>query len=48
MINSITDEICAINDQICVSLDTVARKAVPWPTEIYERGRSLVRPRPEI
>jgi len=48
MINTITDEICAANDQICVSLDTVARKAVPWPKEIYDKGRSLVRPRPEI
>jgi acyl-CoA thioester hydrolase len=48
MIDPCTDDICAINDQICVSLDTIARKAVPWPKEIYEKGRSLVRERPEI
>lgn len=48
MIDSSSDEICAINDQICVSLDTIARKSVPWPTEIYEKGCSLVRTRPEV
>jgi acyl-CoA thioester hydrolase len=48
MIDSSTDEICAINDQVCVSLDTIARKSVPWPPDIYEKGRSLVRERPEI
>lgn len=48
MINPVTDEICAINDQVCVSLDTIARKAVPWPTEIFEKGQSLVRERPEV
>jgi acyl-CoA thioesterase FadM len=48
MIDGCTDEICAINDQICVSLDTVARKSVPWPDEIFKKGRSLVRERPEV
>jgi acyl-CoA thioester hydrolase len=48
MIDSSSDEICAINDQICVSLDTIARKSAPWPAEIYEMGCSLVRGRPEI
>ena len=48
MIDSSTVEICAINDQVCVSLDTIARKSVPWPAEIYEKGCSLVRERPEI
>ncbi len=48
MIDISTDEICAINDQICVSLDTIARKSVPWPEDIYEKGCSLVRERPEV
>ena len=48
MIDACTDEICAINDQVCVSLDTIARKAAPWPAEIFEKGKSLIRPRPEI
>ena len=48
MLDPCTDEICAINDQVCVSLDTVARKAVPWPEDIFEKGRSLVRERPDI
>ena len=48
MIDSTTGEICAINDQICVSLDTIARKAAPWPQEIFDRGKSLVRERPEV
>ena len=48
MIDPVSDEICAVNDQICVHLDTVARKAVPWPKEIYDKGTSLVRERPEV
>lgn len=48
MIDACTNEICAINDQVCVSLDTVARKAVPWPDKIFEKGKSLVRERPDI
>jgi len=48
MIDSSTDEICAVNDQVCVSLDTIARKSVPWPAEIFEKGRSLVRERPKV
>lgn len=48
MINTITDEICAINDQVCVSLDTIARKSTPWPPEIFEKGQSLVRERPDV
>ena len=48
MIDPIKDEYCAVNDQICVHLDTVARKAVPWPEDIFKKGRSLVRERPEV
>jgi acyl-CoA thioester hydrolase len=48
MIDSCKDQICAINDQICVSLDTVARKAVEWPPEICEKGQLLVRDRPTV
>ena len=48
MIDPVTDEICAVNDQVCVHFDTVARRAVPWPDEIFKKGRSLVRERPEI
>ncbi len=48
MIDPVADEVCAVNDQICVHLDTIARKAVPWPKEIYDRGKSLVRERPEV
>ncbi len=48
MIDPIKDELCAVNDQLCVSLDTAARKAAPWPDEIYRKGRSLVRERPEV
>ena len=48
MIDVTTDEICAINDQICVSLDSIARKAVPWPEEIFEKGKSLVKERPAL
>jgi acyl-CoA thioester hydrolase len=48
MIDPISDEVCAVNDQICVHLDTIARKAVPWPKDIYDRGKSLVRERPEV
>ena len=46
MIDACTREICAINDQICVSLDTISRKAVPWPENIYKTGKSLVREKP--
>ena len=46
MIDACTDEICAINDQVCVSLDTIARKSTPWPDAIYEKGKSLVKERP--
>ncbi len=48
MIDTITDEICAINDQICVHLDTGLRKSSAFPAEIFEKGRSLVRERPEV
>jgi acyl-CoA thioester hydrolase len=48
MIDAVTDEVCAINDQVCVHLDTVARKAVPWPRDILDKGTSLVRERPEV
>lgn len=48
MINRDSDVVCAVNDQICVHFDTVARRSVPFPTEIYERGRALVKPRPEV
>ena len=48
MIDAVTDEVCAINDQVCVHLDTVARKAVPWPPDILDKGTGLVRERPEI
>ena len=48
MIDPIKDEYCAVNDQLCVHLDTVARKAAPWPGAIYEKGLSLVRERPEV
>ena len=46
MIDACTDEICAINDQVCVSLDTIVRKSTPWPEAIFEKGKSLVRERP--
>jgi acyl-CoA thioester hydrolase len=46
MIDACTDEICAINDQVCVSLDTIVRKSTPWPDAIFEKGKSLVRERP--
>ena len=46
MIDACTREICAINDQVCVSLDTIARKAVPWPKKIYEKGKSLIEEKP--
>ena len=48
MIDACTDEICAINDQVCVSLDTIARKSTPWPDAIFEKGKSLVKERPVI
>ena len=48
MIDPIKNEYCAVNDQLCVHLDTVARKATRWPDEIYEKGLSLVRERPEV
>jgi acyl-CoA thioester hydrolase len=48
MIDVTTDEVCAINDQVCVSLDTVARKSAPWPDEIFKKGKSLVVDRPEL
>jgi hypothetical protein len=48
MIDVCTDEICAINDQVCVSLDTIARKSTPWPDAIFEKGKSLVKERPVI
>jgi len=48
MINRITDDVCAINDQRCVHFDTNARSSTPFPTDICERGRSLVRERPEV
>ena len=46
MIDACTEEICAINDQVCVSLDTVSRKAVPWPKKIFRRGQGLIKQRP--
>ena len=46
MIDARTKEICAINDQVCVSLDTIFRKAVPWPENIYKKGKSLIREKP--
>ena len=46
MIDACTREICAVNDQVCVSLDTIARKAVPWPKKIYEKGKSLIEVKP--
>tara|TARA_B100000676_G_scaffold292776_1_gene328787 strand:+ start:4423 stop:4872 length:450 start_codon:yes stop_codon:yes gene_type:complete len=48
MIDSCTEEICAINDQVCVSLDTQTRKSVPWTNDIFTRGQSLVRDKPSI
>ena len=48
MIDTITDEICAINDQICVHTDTTARKSAAFPKEIFEKGASLVRDRPDV
>lgn len=48
MINPLTDEVCAVNDQVCVHIDTRLRKSVAFPDEIYARGRALVRPRPEV
>lgn len=48
MLDSCSHEICAINDQVCVSLDTQTRKSVPWPEEIFEKGQSLVKERPVI
>lgn len=48
MIDRISDEVCAVNDQVCVHFDTTARKAVPWLEDIFARGKSLVLERPEI
>ena len=48
MLDSCSKEICAINDQVCVSLDTQTRKSVPWPEDIFEKGQLLVRERPVI
>jgi acyl-CoA thioester hydrolase len=48
MINRNTDVVCAINDQICVHFDTVARKSVPFPEDILAKGRAAVRPRPDV
>ncbi len=48
MIDAAAAEICAVNDQVCVSLDAVARKSVPWPDEIFAKGKSLVKERPVI
>ena len=48
MLDSCSQEICAINDQVCVSLDTQSRKSVPWPEHIFEKGQLLVRERPVI
>ncbi len=46
MVDACTGEICAINDQVCVSLDTKARISTPWPAEIFEKGKALVKKRP--
>jgi len=48
MINPLSDEICAVNDQVCIHFDTKLRKSAPFPDEIYAKGRALVRPRPEV
>lgn len=48
MIDACTDKICAINDQVCVSLDTITRKSTPWPDAIFGKGKSLVKERPVI
>ena len=48
MINRITDEVCAVNDQKCLHFDTAARKSMLFPAEILARGKSLVRARPDI
>ena len=48
MINRITDEICAVNDQRCVHFDTTARRSMAFPAHIYEVGKTLVRERPEV
>mgnify|MGYP003664040615 FL=1 len=48
MINRMTDEICAINDQRCLHFDTERRKSCPFPADIYALGKSMVRDRPEV
>ena len=42
MIDAATDEICAINDQVCVSMDSIARKAARFAARYADRTRSFV------
>jgi len=48
MINRITDEICAVNDQRCLHFDTERRKSTPFPPAVYALGKSMVQDRPEV
>ena len=48
MINRITDEICAVNDQRCLHFDTERRKSTPCPPAVYALGKSMVQDRPEV
>jgi acyl-CoA thioester hydrolase len=43
MRNAVTDEVSAICVLTGVHIDAQARKSCPFPAEIVERGRSLVR-----
>ena len=44
MRNAVTDEVSAICVLTGVHIDTQTRKSCPFPAEIVERGRKLVRP----
>ena len=48
MINRLTEDIGAVNDQRCIHFDTQARNSCRFPAGTLANGQSLVRPRPEV